>query len=220
MDLQNKTKISQAIRKAYERIPKEAMELDLRVTVKTIQLLSEGRPLSAKRLADAWDMSQDQVSVILDQASSTGKAQLDGEGNLIGGVLSLVPTTHKVRVNDNDLYAWCAYDAISIPGVIDRNAQIESTDPVNGETIRMTITPHGVIDLNPEGSVVSVVSPEVGGVGPDSPRCSQMLFFTSRNTAETWLKDHPGVEILTVEQVFEIAQEFEVEPARRLGLVD
>lgn len=220
MDLQSKTKISQAIRAAYAQIPKEAIELDLRVTVKTIQLLSEGRPLSAKRLAEVWDMSQDQVRVILEQASSTGKAQLDGEGNLVGGVLSLVPTTHKVRLNDNDLYAWCAYDAIYIPGVIGMKAQIESTDPVNGETIRMTITPHGVNDLNPEGSVVSVVSPDVGGVGPDSPRCSQMLFFTSRESAGTWLKDHPGVEILTVGEVFEIAQEFEIEPARRLGLVD
>ncbi len=220
MNLQNKTKYKEAMLSAYDQIPKEAMELDLRVTVQTIRLLSEGQPVPAGRLADAWDMSQDQVRMILEQASSTGKAQLDGEGNLIGGVLSLLPTTHKVRVNDNDLYAWCAYDAIFIPGVIGKIAQIESTDPVNGEAIRMTITPHGVIDLSPEDSVVSVVSPEVEGVGPDSPRCSQILFFTSRKSAETWLKDRPGVEILTVEQVFEITQEFQVEPARRLGLID
>lgn len=220
MDLQNKTKISEAIRVAYDQIPKEAMELDLRVTVQTIQLLTEGRPVSAERLADVWGISQDQVEVILEQASLTGKAQLDVDGNLIGGVLSLVPTTHKVRVNDNHLYAWCAYDAIYIPGVIGKIAQVESTDPVNGETIRMTISREGVIDLNPKDSVVSVVSPDVGGIGPDSPRCSQMLFFTSRESAQTWLKDHPGVDILTVDEVFELTQEFEVEPARRLGLVE
>ena len=58
-----------------------------------------------------------------------------------------------------------------------------------------------------------------GPVGPESQRCSQMLFFASRNTAETWIKDHPGVAILPVEVVYQMAREFQIEPARRLGLV-
>ncbi len=210
----------EAYRQAYGDIPQEALELDLRITIRTIQLLAEGHPVSAERLAAAWEMPLDQVQAILEGADAVGKAQLDGDGNLIGGVLSLVPTPHRVIVNGNQLYAWCAYDAVYIPGVIGKNAQIESMDPLSGETIQMTITQDGVIDLSPEDSVVSVVSPEVGDAGPDGPRCSQMLFFASDKSAETWLKDHPGVEILTVEQVFEIAREFQVEPARQLGLLD
>jgi alkylmercury lyase len=220
MDQQKLTKIKEGFRAAYDQIPAEAMELDLQVTVQTIQLLSEGNPVPAERLAEVWGMPQEQVEVILDQASSIGKAQLDGEGRLVGGVLSLLPTEHKVRVNDNDLYAWCAYDAVFIPGVIGKTARIESRDPVNGEIIRMTITPDGVIDLDPTDSVISVVNPDMGDAGPDGPRCSQMLFFSSRKSAGTWQKDHPDVEILTVEEVFEIAQEFEVGLARRLGLIE
>lgn len=118
------------------------------------------------------------------------------------------------------LYAWCAYDAIYAPGVVGKTAQISSRDPVTGEPISITITPDGVADVQPEGSVVSVVGGDTDlKGGPESPRCSQMLFFRSRGTADKWLQGRAGVSILTVEEVFGIAKEFQIEPARRLGLV-
>jgi alkylmercury lyase len=164
-------------------------------------------------------MPLEQVRSVLAGAVATGQAEVDSQGNLVGGVLSLIPTAHRISMDGKQLYAWCAYDAIYAPGVVGKTARIASQDPVTGDPIRMTITPAGVKDVRPEDSVVSIVggNTDMRG-GPESPRCSQMLFFGSRESAIKWLRGRADVSILTVEEVFEIASQFQIEPARRLGL--
>jgi len=207
-------------RKAYSAIPQEALELDLRVTVKTIQALAKGHPIPPAELADIWNMSLDQVQVILKQAKKNGRVEINTQGDLVGAVLSLNPTQHQIFMDNQHLYAWCAYDAIYTPGVVGKLARIVSEDPVTGGRIKISLTPNGVETIKPESVVVSVVDP--GGdmsAGPESTRCTHMLFFESRESAKQWKQDRTGVSILTVEEVFELAREFQIEPARRLALV-
>lgn len=215
-----KDEIIQAYRKAYDAIPQEALDLDLRVTIRTMQALAKGKPVSPDHLAEIWGMPLEQVQAILAGASAAGQAQVDSNGDLVGAVLSLTPTDHRMSMGGRQLYAWCAYDAIYAPGVVGKTAHITSRDPVSGEPISITVTPDGTADVQPEGSVVSVVGGDTDlKGGPESPRCSQMLFFASRETADEWLQGRAGVSILTVEEVLEIARQFQIEPARRLGLV-
>ena len=37
--------------------------------------------------------------------------------------------------------------------------------------------------------------------------CSQMYFFSSREAAGVWLKDHPGVVIFSLDQAYRLARE-------------
>jgi alkylmercury lyase len=220
MEQRNKEQLIEAYREAFDAIPQEALELDLRVTVKTMQALAEGKPVSPDQLAEIWEMPLEQVRAVLNQAVTAGRAVTDAQGDLVGGVLSLVPTAHRIFVEGEQLYAWCAYDAIYAPGVIGKPARVVSKDPVNGGPVEMTITPEGVENVRPESAVVTVAGPDADmRGGPESPRCSQMLFFGSRDSAERWRQDRAGVSILTVKEVFEIARQFQIEPARRLGLV-
>jgi alkylmercury lyase len=215
-----KKKLIEEYQAAYNAIPQEALELDLRVTIKTMQALAEGDPVSPAQLANMWEMPLDQVRAILEQAKVNGQVEINTRGDLVGAVLSLNPTIHQISIDDKLLYAWCAYDAIYAPGVIGRPVQIVSQDPVTGEAVRMTITPAGVENVQPESTVVSVVGAEMDmRAGPEGPRCTQMLFFGSKDSAKQWLQNRVGVSILTVEEVFEIASRFQIEPARRLGLV-
>ncbi len=220
MEQLKKNEIIEAYREAYAAIPQDALDLDMRVTIRTLQGLAKGKPVSPDQLALIWEMPLEQVHSVLAGAVAAGQAEIDAQGHLVGGVLSLNPTVHRISVDGNQLYAWCAYDAIYAPGVVGKTARIESQDPVTGESIRMTITPEGVEDVRPEGTVVSVVGgkTDMRG-GPNSPRCSQMLFFGSRESANQWLQGRSSVSILTVKEAFEIARQFQIEPARRLGLV-
>ena len=74
----------------------------------------------------------------------------------------------------------------------------------------LTITPMGVAEYNPASTVVSLVDPSKVSCcstrGPQSAVCSQMHFFRSREAAETWQIDHPGVVICTVEEAYRVAQ--------------
>jgi alkylmercury lyase len=215
-----KDKLIEAYRQIYDTIPQDALELDLRVTIKTIQALSKGNPVPPEQLAEIWEMPIEHVSSILEHASANGQAQVDAQGNLIGGVLSLVPTTNRIAFDGDELYAWCAYDAIYAPGVVGKTANIVSEDPLTREPIKVTISPSGVQNVQPAGAVVSVVNANTDlRAGPTSPRCSLQLFFSSRDSATHWLGDRTDVIILSVEEVFEIARQFQIEPARRLGLL-
>ena len=215
-----KDKIIKSYREVYEAIPQEALELDLRVTIRTIQALAEGKPVSLDELARIWEMPLEQVQLVVDGAVAAGRVEVDSLGRLVGGVLSLNPTDHRISMDDKQLYAWCAYDAIYTPSVVGKTAQIESQDPVTGATLKMTITPAEVEDVRPSGAVVSIVGVETDMKGgPNSPRCSQMLFFGSRESANQWLQGRTEVSILTVKEAFELANEFQIEPARRLGLI-
>jgi alkylmercury lyase len=215
-----KEELIEEYRKVYAAIPQEALDLDLRVTFRTMQALAKAKPVSPDQLAEIWEMSLEQVQSVLAGAVAAGRAEIDSQGDLVGGVLSLNPTDHRISMDGKQLYAWCAYDAIYAPGVVGQTAHIDSKDPVTGEPITMTITPDGVADVRPEGSVISVVGAKTDPRGgPDSPRCSQMLFFGSRETAYQWLQGRSDISILTFEEVFEIARQFQIEPAKRLGLV-
>lgn len=220
MQFLNKTDLVESYRRAYESIPQEALELDFRLTFKTIQGLSRGQPISPDELAEMWEVPLEQVRTVLEAAVENGNAEIDSDGNLVGGILSLNPTSHSIFVDDRKLYAWCAYDAIYTPGVLGKTARIESRDPVTGAPIRVIVTPQGIDDVEPKGAMVSIVAgnTDMRG-GPESPRCTQMLFFESGESANEWMKGRPGVAILTVEEVFDLAREFQIEPAKRLGLV-
>ncbi|NIS83399.1 MAG: hypothetical protein GTO14_25110 [Anaerolineales bacterium] len=223
MEQLTKDELIEEYREAYAAIPQEALDLDLRVTVRTMQAPAKGKPVSPDQLAKTWDLPLEQVRSVLATAVAAGQAEIDSQGDLVGGVLSLIPTAHRISMDGKQLYAWCAYDAIFAPGIVGKTARIVSKDPVtsNPIRIRITITPAGVTDVQPEGSVVSVVGGETDmRGGPESPRCSQMLFFESRDTAHKWLKGRANVSILTVEEAFEVARQFQIEPAKRLGLVE
>jgi alkylmercury lyase len=215
-----KEKLIEAYREVYNTIPQAAMELDLRVTVKTMQALARAKPVSPAQLAHLWEMPLDQVKTILGQAGESGQVEINDSGDVIGAVLSLNPTQHEVSIDNNRLYAWCAFDAIFAPGVVGKPARIVSRDPVTGETIRITITLAGVEEVEPETAVVSVLGPNLEmQVGPEGPRCTQMLFFGSHDSADQWQWKHSGVSILIIGEAFEIVNTFHIEPARRLGLV-
>jgi alkylmercury lyase len=129
----------------------------------------------------------------------------------VGAALTLNPSPHRFRVNGNELYAWCALDTIFLPGLLGETAEVESPDPITGETIRLTIAPDGVRDYRPTNAVLSIAVPGVScsreQTGPQSDACRQIHFFRARETAETWLKDHPGLAIFTVEEAWQLANE-------------
>ena len=75
MDQDTLENLIEEYRQAYEAIPQEALELDLRVTITTMQALAKGHPISPAQLADIWEMPFDQVRAILEQAEKNGQVE-------------------------------------------------------------------------------------------------------------------------------------------------
>ncbi|MHA2298883.1 MAG: organomercurial lyase [Candidatus Hodarchaeales archaeon] len=200
--------VIEAWRSLTKGVSQEALDLEVRLQALTVRLLALGQPVSAEQLVEPWGFPLEEIKLILKQAEA--RIEVDENGHLIGaGGLSIPPTRHYIRVNNKTLYAWCALDAIFLPAFLDKTAEVESTDPVNNETIRLTITPDGIVSMSPDDIVLSIATPGVScsydRVGRSSEVCGQMHFFSSPVSAEVWLKKHPGTLMLTVEEAYQVA---------------
>ncbi len=204
---------------------KEVFKLAL---IHLLEELAKGQPVSRKRASEVLGVPGDEVDKMFMAIAAAG-GQLDDQGNFIGMVLTLEPTRHSFRVNGNDMYAWCSLDTILLPGILEAEAEIESKDPVTGETIRLTVTADHVAKVEPADAVTSVFVPGKtptetkdgdAVIGVDSDVCTSMLFYASRESAEQALGSYPNIAILTIEQAFNLAHKTWAEPARQLRQQD
>ncbi|MCJ2530983.1 MAG: alkylmercury lyase [Candidatus Thermoplasmatota archaeon] len=182
-----------------------------RFVIQCMRLLSEGRPLSPELIAAALGMSRDDVKTVLSQLGSGAEVNEEGEVVAIMG-LSLNPTVHRLQVAGKELFSWCASDAISLAAIIQKPVRVESPDPVSGATIRLEVSPEGVVEIDPGSAVVSWVT----GVDATDIRasfCNSVNFFASPETADRWRSNRPGLRILTVREVEKVDRVL-VEPFR------
>ena len=198
------------------------------LTTQFLKLLAEGLPLSAEKLAVQSGLPLEEIEAAFDKFESEG-GEFDDDGNLVGAALTLNSTPHRFRVNGKQLFTWCSLDAIFLPGLLEQTAEVESTCPVTGEPIRLTIAPDGIVAANPEQAVLSITIPGVScasgdscapnKTGPKSDACSQMHFFSSREAAEIWLIDHPGVVIFSLDEAYRLARENWIDRMRKPDVV-
>ena len=192
--------------------------------VHLLEELAKGQPVSRDRASQLLDLAGDEVDELFTAIEASG-GQLNDRGEFIGMVLTLKPTRHNFRVNGNNMYAWCSLDTILLPGLLEAEGEIESTDPVTGETIRLRVTADQIVEVDPPGAVTSIFVPGKNPtktddaelvVGADSEVCTSMLFYASRENAEKALEDYPNIAIFTIEEAFNLARGTWTEPTRAL----
>lgn len=195
-----------------EHLP-EDIRNSMKVTDTMLQMLAEGRPVSARQVAEKLSVPVENIEAAFEKVRKGGY-EFDEDGNLVGAALTLNPTRHQFNLTGKTLYTWCSLDALFLPGLLGRPAQVTSTCPQTGETISLTVSPTGVTALCPAETVLSIAVPgfscargENRKTGPTSESCTQMHFFASREAAEAWIRDYPGVAILTVAEAWRLAYE-------------
>jgi alkylmercury lyase len=187
-------------------VPKEESTLAARLEILMYRKLAEGHPVSAECLARAANVPLEITDTLFEQGKALG-GEWDADGRLVGNVLTLNPTQHHFHVNGKELYTWCSLDALHLPGLLGKTAEVASTDPVSGEQIQLTVPPDAPPNYHPLETVLTIMLAPGDRNGPQSPLCSQMLFFASRENAEIWTRDHPQATIMTVEEVYQLVRE-------------
>ena len=205
----------------------EGVQRAFYLTQHLLRLLAEGRPVAVEDLAARADLPLEVVVGAFEQIRKQG-GEFDEAGRVVGNALTLNPTPHRFAVNGRTLYAWCALDTIFLPGLLEETAEVESTCPITGETIRLTITSDGVTQYSPAGAVLSIAVPgvscnreeadgEVDRAIRARESCQQMYFFSTRTAAEEWVKDYPGVVIFTIEETWQLARVHWLDRRRQWG---
>src|SRR5262249_41893261 len=119
--------------------------------------LALGSPVRDTKVAAEVGIPIEDVRATLDGLSGVYRDENDSIIGFWG--LSIAEMPHRLLVNQVNLYAWCAWDTLFLPAILNAVARVESKDPANGQTIRLTVTPEGVSEQSHPEIAVSFLVP-------------------------------------------------------------
>jgi len=137
-----------------------------------VRAIAEHGRATPAAFAEATGLSPAEASKVIGGLAAGG-IQVDDAGDVVGAALTTLPTPHRFRVRQRDLFAWCALDTLFLPGLLNETAEIHSSCPETGTEVHLTVSPDRVEACRPRGAVLSVVNPHALGrdrsTGPASP---------------------------------------------------
>ena len=175
---------------------------------KTIyQRLAEGDPICESTLAEPSGLPAEYVTATL--ASWPGVLRDDTARIISFWGLSLPETPHALEVNGVRLHAWCGWDTLFLPGILQAPARVRSLDPQTEETVELIVTPHGVTECSHADITVSFLVPN-GTPDQDimTTFCHYVHFFAAPVHAKQWTSTRDGTFLLDLDTAFEIGAQW------------
>ncbi len=154
-----------------------------------------GDPPTVSELGAAADARGLDGAATLDKLERLDLLRRDASGSRFTAAypFSAEPTGHVVRFADGTrVHAMCAVDALGIPFMLDRQANVTSRDGVSGEEITVDVDPTGALRPRPADAVVSIAGRAGAGTTAESC-CVYMGFFTDEHSAQRFIERHPDV---------------------------
>lgn len=167
-----------------------------------LTLLATGQPVTVEQLAAEAARPAQEIREALAEMPDT---EYDPQGRIIGHGLTFNPTQHRYQADGRTLYTWCAQDTLFFPAIIGHTAEVTSSCRATGQSVRLTATPDGPVNVEPATAVVSLVARNASA-SIRSSFCNQVHFFTSADSAKDWLAEHPDAQVLPVADAYQAAR--------------
>jgi alkylmercury lyase len=169
--------------------------------------LAEGSPVAASEIAERAGTSVEDVEELL---RSWPGVFLDHDQRVVGFwglTIQKLSPTHRLQMDGRELFAWCAWDTLFLPGILETTLSVESTCPVTDETISLVVSPVGLVKTSHRDAVVSFLLPDHSfDADVVQSFCHFVYFFASAASAETWTAEHPGTFLLTLQDAFDLGR--------------
>jgi alkylmercury lyase len=177
-----------------------------RLVVAIYRLLSQGRPVATKAIADGAEWSLAEVETRLESWPGVFRG---GGGHVVGfwGLATEQVSAHQLQVADGGtVWAWCAFDPLFIAPLLGREVAVTSQCPATGETVRLILDANDVRDLHP-ATVVSFLMPR-GPFDADIRQtfCLFVHFLASPAAADDWTAGHPETFWVPMPDAIEVAR--------------
>jgi alkylmercury lyase len=178
------------------------------LSLELYRLLAGGTPVSRALLAERLGVVIEKISPIL---KAWPGVFFDSQDQVVGYWGLALPASyespHKMTIDGQTLSAWCAWDTLFLPLLLGKKAAIESTSPASGNTVRLTVTPEGAEQVNPADTQMSFLLPDAGAAQKDilGAFCCFVHFFPTREAGESWVAQHDGTFLLSIEEGLAVA---------------
>ena len=192
-------RLAQHVLAAYPGID----EFEQRLSLALYRELAHGVPVTPQVLADRVDARSDEVARRLENWHAV---QRDERRRIIGyWGLTIVPTRHRMRVSERDLYAWCAWDTLFLPALLGVRAEVHSICHATSAPVRLTVGPDALEAPVPADFALSFVLPEAGAMRRDvvASFCSHVHFFRSVELAAACRELPSSAFVLDLGEAFE-----------------
>ena len=148
------------------------------------------------------------TSLVTEVLNSWPAVYFDDEKNVAGfWGLALGEMPHRFKVDGRQLYTWCAWDSLFIPELLGKTAEVESTCPISGEIISLTVSPTRVENVSPKSAKVSFLNPTTSfDMNVIAGFCHYVLFFNSEESGNEWIANHKDTFLLTLDEAHEIGR--------------
>lgn len=176
------------------------------VSLKLLQLLANGDPVSRQQLAESLPMP---VAVINEMLDRWWGVYYDEQNRITGyWGLSVTPTKHHVLINGRTLYTWCAWDTLFLPGLLHATVAIESRCARTNNRIQLTLDPEGLQNVLPASAVMSFLVPDSHDVKDNivANFCHFVYFFESMDAGLAWIAHTPDTFLLSIEDAYVLGQ--------------
>lgn len=176
-----------------------------RLALALYRLLAEARSVSPADLANTLDRPVEDIKRLLDRWPGV----FYEDGRIVGfWGLTVKETPHRLAVNGNTVYAWCAWDTLWLPALLDATVNVTSRCAQTGETVRLCVSPARVESVAPASAVVSFLEPDVRELRERATTsfCHFVHFFRDRDAGARWVAAHPGTFLLAREAAFDIGR--------------
>jgi len=130
----NVEKISNYFIQAFPAKKKNEQRLSLAV----YRTLALGQPVTIEQLHSTTNLPSKEINHIL---HSWPGVFFDDNNKVIGfWGISVQEMPHRLKMNDHLSYAWCAWDTLFIPELLNKTVKIESDCPVTGNHIELNVS--------------------------------------------------------------------------------
>ena len=177
------------------------------VALALVRMLSHGEPVSEHDVAGELGVPH---GTIRETVRSWPGVFRDERDWIIGfmGLSVREFGDHRIELDGRLLTAWCAWDTLFLPALLEQTARVTSRCPTTGEQISMTVGADGPVDVRPDGAVLSFLAPE----RPFDAElmesfCHFVHFFASERTAHAWTAHHPGTLILSIDDGYHLGRQ-------------
>ncbi len=176
------------------------------LSIKILQLLASGNPVSRQQLADSLQLPVETVTEMLDRWWGV---YYDEQERITGyWGLTVNPTQHCIQLNGQTLYTWCAWDTLFLPGLLNTTVQIESRCAQTNNKVQLTLAPDGPQNIQPTGAVLSFLVPDSHDVKDNivAHFCHFVYFFESMDAGLEWTAQRPDTFLLSIDDAYTLGK--------------
>lgn len=149
----------------------------------------------------------DDKKIQLEELDENDLIVLDKDTNEIVGAypFSLKKTAHHVFLENTDLYAMCAFDAISIAPVFNVSTIVKSHCHITNEKIEIHQEGNNVINVKPSKDIYIGIKWQSTGSCAATSLCMEMVFLKNKEIATSWMRSNENISIFSLDDAIKFS---------------